>query len=736
MANYFWQGLSGATSAAMGTGNSVLNAYDRLMKDQADAELLNIRAKTQQDINVFLQDLSQRTDYDNFQKELDNFFTEKDNFYQKNAKNNYTAEKAHELMLGMRVDLQDRVQKKIIDGMRAEQLVIHENTMQINDSIYEGQERIDNNKIDLDDMYNGGLISSDEYNTRLKQLQANTVFDYYTQNANSYIDDAINNDMDVSYVLNELDEKAKKDNVTFNVTSQIDGVIPDETSNAKAKAQQVIQEQYNLRVAELQKNNAIELSEGLATVMNTEDDAKKLSLAKKYLMMIANEMKGKQLSESARKEYSKAFSNFLKDIEKELNGSGGSGGNGGNAGIYAASVLFKNNRDSYIQQVIAGNISPETAKINLHQAMVDDLLNGKVKEHQGNKTPSTEKEADNLIRDYYLTYENEFYDELYDKIFNKPQYQGTKQKIKDITNDIVKNPDKYTSGSMRYLSDSLIDFIISNDDVSDDEAIKFVDKAINATVVSGLQKLQYDKQSKDSKRQYYFEKALNTIEENDVIYGDKDGRIFFKSEEEQQQIENFNQNAKQEIALALGVSPTELRESKYIKDDSGDEIGIREFKYGDNTYHIEAVKNKKGKIENYRIIDQNGNELEKYEKSKGDKLLNEQDQQKRQKIKENMANVKTALKENADEKAEQEENEYTERKDILSNKELKKPNFLTDVSDKEWKNLSADNRHDLLFNYVNNNKPPKYTTVFPYFIDEEEWKNATKHERFKMLFKK
>ena len=74
-------------------------------------------------------------------------------------------------------------------------------------------------------------------------------------------------------------------------------------------------------------------------------------------------------------------------------------------------------------------------------------------------------------------------------------------------------------------------------------------------------------------------------------------------------------------------------------------------------------------------------------------------------------------------------------KDILSNKDLKKPNFL-DVSDKEWKNLSADDRHNLLFNYVNNNKPPKYTTVFPYFIDEEEWKNATEHERFKMLFKK
>ena len=86
MANYFWQGLSGATSAAMGTANSVFNAYDRLMEDQANAELLNIRAKTQQDINVFLQDLSQRTDYDNFQTDLDKFFTEKDNFYQKNAK--------------------------------------------------------------------------------------------------------------------------------------------------------------------------------------------------------------------------------------------------------------------------------------------------------------------------------------------------------------------------------------------------------------------------------------------------------------------------------------------------------------------------------------------------------------------------------------------------------------------------------------------------------------------------
>lgn len=732
MANYFWQGLSGATSAAMGTANSVFNAYDRLMEDQANAELLNIRAKTQQDINVFLQDLSQRTDYDNFQTDLDKFFTEKDNFYQKNAKNNYTAEKAHELMLGMRVDLQDRVQKKIIDGMRAEQLVMHENTMQINNSIYEGQERIDNNKIILDKEYKGNLISPEEYDAKLKLLQADTVFDYYTQNANSYIDDAINNDMDVSYILNQLDEKAKKDNVTFNVTSKIDGVISDKTKeNAKAKAQPVIQEQYNLRVNELQKNNANKLSEGLTAVINTDNNEEKITLAKEYLMMIDEQMKGKQLSNTDRDKYSKAFSNFLNDIEKELNGSGGSGGNGGNAGIYAASVLFKNNSDSYIEQVIAGNISPETAKINLHQAMVEDLLEGKVKEYQGNNKPSTKEDADNLIKDYYLTYENEFYDKLYDKIFEKFSFQATKQKIKNITNDIVKNPDKYTRGSMRYLSDSLVDFIISNDKVSDDEAIKFVDKAINATVVSGLQKLQYDKQSKDSKRQDYFNKALNTIEENDVIYGNKDGDIFFKSEEEQQQIENFNKNAKQEIALALGVEPTELRESKYIKDDSGDEIGIREFKYGDNTYHIEAVKDKKGKIKDYRIIDQNGNELEKYKKSEGDKSLNEQDRQNRQKIKENMANVNTALKENADEKAEQEENEYTERKDILSNKELKKPNFLTDVSDKQWKDSSADDRHDLLFNYVNNNKPPKDTK-----IDKEKWKNATKHERFKMLFKK
>lgn len=732
MANYFWQGLSGATSAAMGTANSVFNAYDRLMEDQANAELLNIRAKTQQDINVFLKDLSQRTDYDNFQTDLDKFFTEKDNFYQKNAKNNYTAEKAHELMLGMRIDLQDRVQKKIIDGMRAEQLVMHENTMQINDSIYEGQERIDNNKIIIDEEYENNLISPDTYNGKLKKLQAETVFDYYTQNANSYIDEAINNDMEVSYVLNKLDEKAKKDNVTFNVTSKIDGVISDKTKeNAKAKAQEVIQEQYNLRVNELQKNNANKLSEGLSAVRNKDTNTEKITLAKEYLMMIDEQMKGKQLSKTDRDTYSLAFSNYLKDIDKGLNGSGGSGGNGGNADIEAARVLFEQKQDSYIQHVIDGDISPETAKINLYQIMVDDLIKGKVKEHK----PSTEIEAKDIIDESYYEYVSEFYDKLYDKIFNKQEYQATKQKLKSITNDIAKNPNNYTRGSMQFLSDSLVDFIISNDKVSDEEAVKFVDKAINATVVTGLQKLQYDKQSKDSKRQDYFNKALNTIEENDVIYGDKDGRIFFKSKEEQQQIENFNQNAKQEIALALGVEPTELRESKYIKDDSGDEIGIREFKYGDNTYHIEAVKDKKGKIKDYRIIDQNGNELEKYKKSEGDKLLNEQDRQKRQGIKEKMANVKTALKENAEQKAEREENEYTERKDILSNKDLKKPNFL-DVSDKEWKNLSADDRHNLLFNYVNNNKPPKYTTVFPYFIDEEEWKNATEHERFKMLFKK
>ena len=93
-----------------------------------------------------------------------------------------------------------------------------------------------------------------------------------------------------------------------------------------------------------------------------------------------------------------------------------------------------------------------------------------------------------------------------------------------------------------------------------------------------------------------------------------------------------------------------------------------------------------------------------------------------------MANVKTALKENAEQISEREENEYTERKDILSNKDLKKPNFLTDVSDEQWITSSADERHDLLFYYLINNKPPKEN------MDKEKWKNATEHERFKMLF--
>ena len=91
-------------------------------------------------------------------------------------------------------------------------------------------------------------------------------------------------------------------------------------------------------------------------------------------------------------------------------------------------------------------------------------------------------------------------------------------------------------------------------------------------------------------------------------------------------------------------------------------------------------------------------------------------------------NIQDKIKENAEQKAEREENEYTERKDILSNKDLKKPNFL-DVSDEKWIDSSADERHYLLFNYVINNKPPKDTK-----IDKEKWKNATNHERFKMLF--
>lgn len=732
MANYFWQGLSGATSAAMGTANSVFNAYDRLMEDQANAELLNIRAKTQQDINVFLQDLSQRTDYDNFQKELDNFFTEKDNFYQKNAKNNYTAEKAHELMLGMRVDLQDRVQKKIIDGMRAEQLVMHENTMQINDSIYEGQERIDNNQIIIDKEYGSNLISSDEYNAKLKKLQADTVFAYYTQNANPYIDEAINNDKDVLYILNELDEKVKKDNVTFNVTSKIDGVISDETKeNAKAKAKQVIEEQYNLRVNELQKNNANELSEGYATVMNTEDDAEKLSLAKEYLMKIANEMKGKQLDPNDRNKYSRMFSEYINTLDKAVKSRDLVTRNYYNNELAAqtASSLFQDNQDAFISHVIDGRLSPEVAKDALYKTMIDEIKRGEVK----GVNVQTEEEAKGIISERYIQYVSDFYNKLYDKIFQNPAFSGVKDRLKNITNDMSKNPDKYDNGTARYISNAVIDFMLTKGNVSDEEAIKHVENAINASLINKLQNIQLDiTNNKDKDRSNYWKSTLKTIEENDVIYGNQQGDIFYKTEEDKKELEKVNINAKKEIAAALGINANELREANYIKDKTGDEIGIKEFSYNGNKYHIEAIKNKKNKVTDYKIVDQNGNEIQKYNKEEADKNRDKQDKQldkkNRQAIKKEKENIQDKIKENAEQKAEREENEYTERKDILSNKDLKKPNFL-DVSDEKWIDSSADERHYLLFNYVINNKPPKDTK-----IDKEKWKNATNHERFKMLF--
>lgn len=732
MANYFWQGLSGATSAAMGTANSVFNAYDRLMKDQVDAEFLNIRAKTQQDINVFLQDLSQRTDYDNFQTDLDKFFTEKDSFYQKNAKNNYTAEKAHELMLGMRIDLQDRVQKKIIDGMRAEQLVMHENTMQINDSIYEGQERIDNNKIIIDKEYEDNLISPDTYNGKLKKLQADTVFAYYTQNANSYIDDAINNDMDVSYVLNKLDEKAKKDNVTFNVTSKIDGVISDETKeDAKEKAKAAIEEQYNLRVNELQKNNANKLSEGYATVTNTEDDAKKLSLAKGYLMMIANEMKGKQLHEDDRNKYVGKFSDYINTLDKAVKSQDLVTRNYYNNELAAqtAKALFQDNQDAFISHVIDGRLSPEVAKDTLYKTMIDEIKRGEVK----GVNVQTEEEAKGIISERYIQYVSDFYNKLYDKIFQNPAFSGVKNRLKNITNDMSKNPDKYDNGTARYISNAVIDFMLTKGNVSDEEAIKHVENAINASLINKLQNIQLDiTNNKDKDRSNYWKSTLKTIEENDVIYGNQQGDIFYKTEEDKKELEKVNINAKKEIAAALGINANELREANYIKDKTGDEIGIKEFSYNGNKYHIEAIKNKKNKVTDYKIVDQNGNEIQKYNKEEADKIRDKQDKQldkeNRQAIKKEKENIQDKLKENAEQKVEREENEYTERKDILSNKELKKPNFL-DVSDEKWIDLSVDDRHNLLFNYVINNKPPKGTD-----INKEKWKNATKHERFKMLF--
>lgn len=111
--------VSDLYNSALGFGNVISNDIQRVGKEKAQHDLIEMQAQFDSDVNNFILDLSQRNDYDDWQKEVDAFIQEKKNLIKQKplegetnpyyCRNQYTATKAGEMFAGQYESLKNKV---------------------------------------------------------------------------------------------------------------------------------------------------------------------------------------------------------------------------------------------------------------------------------------------------------------------------------------------------------------------------------------------------------------------------------------------------------------------------------------------------------------------------------------------------------------------------------------------------------------------------------------------------
>ena len=517
--------LAEFTDALIGSARTINSVYDNQITQQATLSTQTKNIQLQNDINGQLARIRQSSNYEDWNTQMNDFFTQvksgmsnKDSPYY--CQNNLQAEQFTKILEQNQVNVSDQVNRMVQQQqVQKSKIDVNKGLLGLQEMGLVGQQYYDEAKKLVDSAYAIGAYSQEEYENMLDNNFMTGYSSMYENMFNDTVQQSIERGDSFETIWNMMENTAPKMMKTDgdNMPSAFDKKSYDKV------IKKTLQQTYNAKLADIQNQNAAKLSEIVQQMRQTNTAEGKLSVARDGQSAM-NNMKGIQLSETDRLQYSAIFELALGG--DGLKGSGSGSGSGAKASDFDKySDIMKASPENY-KQLVQDGVFPNyhVAVSAASQVLREEWYGGNYQENFDKDTAERD-ETFNLV---YLGATSE--ETLSNKIFDLllEDYPTAKNLVKNdyekLINDINKNPNKYGNATVGDLSDWMMDTLLGADaNYTDEQFAKDFQNHINSCYAESIKYVQLDKKGNlekkfnaDSVRD--IASAARLAQENDFVY--------------------------------------------------------------------------------------------------------------------------------------------------------------------------------------------------------------------------
>lgn len=497
------------TNALFDSANTAASIYNDYMTKEAKLSTQNKQIQMQADINAKLNDIRQRSDFENWQTEVDDYLqqiksdmTNPDSKYY--CRNNLQGEMFNQILEENRLAVNEKVTQMVIQRQMEKDIVDTQNSKTLLSQMYAGQEYIDKaNELDRG-LYESGRISLEQYQNQKDMNFMRGYQDMYTKTFDASLDDALAQNKSFEAFYADIEKSMPEMKAT-----DTDGLEKafDKTSINQA-IKKTCQQSYNARLSDMQQQNANKLST-IVQAMRQENTAEGKVTQARRGQMAMNGMNGLKLSENDRLQYSALFELALGG--ETMKGSKTGSGSGGTKPTDAYENLIKAAPDTALQMVIDGDVGNVYDAVNaLSYTLTEEWY---TKDFKENYEKNTQERQD----DFNILYKGRVSsDTLTDAVVKKlaEKYPSAQNYInnnyKNLIADMKKNPKEYGDATVGELAVFMVDTLMGADkNMTDEEFTEQFKQHVNDCYVERCKYVELNKKGK-------LEKTFNANKAGDI----------------------------------------------------------------------------------------------------------------------------------------------------------------------------------------------------------------------------
>lgn len=515
------------TNTILDAADTIGGIADKHITKQADLSTRIKNIQLQNDINGQLARIRQSSDYKNWNKDINSFFQQvKNGMSDPNSpyycQNNLQAEMFTNILDQNVVNVSKHVNGMVMQKESEDRIVSAQNAKSQLAQIYSGQEYINEaNELDRG-LYESGDISIAQYQQQ-KDLNFKKAYeDLYIKTFDASLNDALMQNKSFESFYDDI--KKSVPNLKATDTSGLEKSY--DTAGLDEVIRKTCEQTYRARLSDIQKSNASSLSQIVQRMRQENTEEGKVNAARNGQMAM-NRMKGLQLGETDRLQYSAIFELALggENLKGKTGNGSGKGTEPKKSDFDSYEKFIKAAPETFVQLVKDGTMGNTYGAIQLGAMVLQDEWYNKDYQENYDKSMTERDETFNLVYKG-ATSEETLTNKMFDLLLaNYPTAKDlVKDNYKNLITDIQKNPDKYGKASVGSLSEWMMDYILGADRyTTDDDFAEAFKKHINDCYAESIEYVELDKKGNLSKKynaniEGDIAKAARLAQERDFVY--------------------------------------------------------------------------------------------------------------------------------------------------------------------------------------------------------------------------